>query len=191
MQKSPVKNEFGAFLERLNAAREELAVCTDLLAEAVWEWAPGQILENFEAGQSQWPPLKENTLQKRRARGNDDTRMLEDTMNLLGSLVNSRETAVHIVGTNRVVYGTDVPYAPIQQYGAPRRNIPKRPFMINGEQNRGFAQVMQEKLVDLLGSAVSVRGKRLGSSPSRSSRRSSRRSMQRSARQLSRKSRGR
>lgn len=188
-----VKTNIGIFAERFNLLSSELAACSELVAEALWEWAPVQVMENFDRGQSAWEPLKPQTLEQRARRGNPGTNILEDTLALEGSLVNSRKDAIQIIDANTVSYGTSIPYASIHQYGLPVRNIPKRPFMPDRNQMAGFVAVMQAKINTLVsGIVLGVKGaakpvRVRTSAPVRVMRRAKGRSMKRAVREAKRR----
>jgi phage virion morphogenesis protein len=66
-----------------------------------------------------WPPLKPATLRQKPA----GLRILEHTGRLRRSIATRVES-------NALVASTEVPYAAAHQFGAPRRRLPARPFLV-------------------------------------------------------------
>lgn len=93
-------------------------------------------------GQS-WEPLSEVTIARRRKRGRKSSAILVDSGNL-------RDLLRYLVSDTSLVFGSDRPYAGVQQFGArqgqfgksrrggpiPWGNIPARPFLGLSEDDR-------------------------------------------------------
>jgi phage gpG-like protein len=102
----------------LLAARLELPAALLASAEPI---VAGAIERNFdeEGRPLPWPPLAPATLRRKPA----GLRILERT----GRLRRSIHTRVE---GERLIASTDLPYAAAHQFGAPRRRLPARPFLV-------------------------------------------------------------
>lgn len=88
---------------------------------------------------SKWAPLQESTKKKKKKRKNQ---ILRETGTLY-STVAARATADGaVVGTNQVVGSYSL--GAIHQFGAPRRNIPARPFLPMDAQGQALPQLQAE-----------------------------------------------
>lgn len=107
-------------LNLLESLRARLASPGGLLEPAASVVA-GAIERNFdEEGRPRpWPPLTPDTL-RRKPPG---LKILERT----GRLRRSIQTRLE---GGRLIASTDVPYAAAHQFGAPRRRLPARPFLV-------------------------------------------------------------
>jgi phage virion morphogenesis protein len=112
--------EFGAAFELLAALRRHLEGPGELLGAAV-PVAAGAMERNFdeEGRPTPWPPLASATLRQKPA----GLKILERSGRL------RRSIATRVEG-NAIVASTDVPYAAAHQFGAPRRRLPARPFLV-------------------------------------------------------------
>lgn len=88
--------------------------------------------ENFQNEQTPdgqgWTPLKPKTLQQKRRKKSSINKILQDTGDLRSSLAYQVDDSSVIIGTN-IKVSNGYSLGAIHQFGAPKRNIPARPFL--------------------------------------------------------------
>lgn len=106
------------------AGTETMHAMADIAANMM-EAEDQLFLSQGRRGGGSWKPLKPDTIWRK-----DSSVILVDTTELYESLTKvGSEFQVLNIGNTEIEYGTDVPYANIHMTGAPRRNIPARPFI--------------------------------------------------------------
>ena len=115
-----VRIELGPAFDLLAALRRHIEAPGEMLGAAVPVVA-GAIERNFdeEGRPILWPPLAPATLRQKRA----GLKILQRTGQLRRSVTTQVEGSA-------IVASTDAPYAAAHQFGAPRRRLPARPFLI-------------------------------------------------------------
>jgi len=82
---------------------------------------------------------------------NRDSKPLIDTGALRSSVTSQASGTVREISSNRLRFGTAIPYAAFHQHGTGR--IPARPFLgINDEQAQRAVNLLRENLIKTLGS---------------------------------------
>jgi len=112
--------QLASALGLLSTLAARLSQPGELLAPAV-PIVAGAIERNFdeEGRPLPWPPLVPATLRRKPA----GLKILERTGRLRRSIQTRTESS-------RLVASTDLPYAAAHQFGAPRRRLPARPFLV-------------------------------------------------------------
>lgn len=106
---------------KLQAAKREVRKTRPLFDKAII------VLEQIHTktfriqGRPRWKPSK-----RAEAQGG---MTLQDTGRLRGSVTGHSRHAIREVRGNKLIFGTNLLYAPSHQYGYPPRNIPKRAFL--------------------------------------------------------------
>lgn len=93
---------------------------------------------------SSWAPLKEETVKRKQARKSprSKNRILRDTATLYNTLAARATPTGAVVGTNQTVGSYSL--GAIHQFGAPRRNIPARPFLPMDDQGNALPQLVTD-----------------------------------------------
>ena len=112
--------QLASALGLLSTLAARLSQPGELLAPAV-PIVAGAIERNFdeEGRPLPWPPLVPATLRRKPA----GLKILERSGRLRRSIQTRTESS-------RLVASTDLPYAAAHQFGAPRRRLPARPFLV-------------------------------------------------------------
>ena len=132
VQLAPALGLLSTLAARLSQPGELLAPAVPIVA--------GAIERNFdeEGRPLPWPPLVPATLRRKPA----GLKILERTGRLRRSIQTRTESS-------RLVASTDLPYAAAHQFGAPRRHLPARPFLVlTPADTEAAAQSVAETLSD-------------------------------------------
>jgi len=130
IETAPALGWLQALAARLAHPGELLAPAVPIVAEA--------IEHNFdeEGRPLPWPPLVPATLRRKPA----GLKILERS----GCLRRSIQTRVE---GDRLIASTDLPYAAAHQFGAPRRRVPARPFLVL---NLADTEIVAQSVADSL-----------------------------------------
>lgn len=90
-------------------------------------------------GGGAWTPLKDATKKRKKKRKNQ---ILRETGTLYNSVAARATPTGAVVGTNQMVGSYSL--GAIHQFGAPRRNIPARPFLPMDAQGNALPQLVTE-----------------------------------------------
>lgn len=121
------------------------------MSSAINQWLQilaGELGKGFLSSRSPtgetWQPLK-----RKRPKGhNQGSRPLIDFGELLSSVVSTGDGHIEEVHEAAAVFGTDVDYARHHQWGAPRANIPARPFLgVSEEMADELAETVADELM--------------------------------------------
>lgn len=99
----------------------------------------GSVARNFEAEgrPSKWASLQQSTIQDRARQGYAPGPILQRTGKLKASLTQEGAPGSLMKVTPKTLqYGSNIPYFPIHQHGAPGANIPQRVMVILQRQDR-------------------------------------------------------
>lgn len=86
------------------------------------------ITQTFRAEGPGWVPLSEATLDQRPNAG-AGAKILRDTGRLFQSLASSTDGSIYELTDNLLVYGTNLEYAAVHQFGSRDGRIPPRPYL--------------------------------------------------------------
>lgn len=118
------------------------------IADQMMKVAKTQFASEGGARSGGWAALKEETLAAKRRKGLN-MHILRATDALMNSLIKRGGSGQKLIITAwQLVFGSNVPYFPFHQKGAPGANIPRRQIlMFNESDKRGYVKLLQRYIM--------------------------------------------